>query len=199
MLDIKQVLQRYAIRTSNISFAVADTAVVVGEAPDPIQRAKRLFDDVLGVVAIDLSFDEPVYARIAAKKMIQLVAERNYEVEEIEVPKLLSEIIQYTDQYVQDPKNSHLWSQPDEDNPAPKAVHVVEGLDCKVVLTNAGKIKKGGKQVLAHELYVKYVLEAEVPLANQDFIVLLMKELDMTKPGATTYAYNERKAAKETS
>ena len=193
MLNFKHILQRYEIRTTNITFAVADTAVVVGEAPDPKHKAKNLFGDLLGVYP---EFSDNVYARIAAKRMIQLVAQSNYQVDPLDVPALLTDVYNYTDVYVTDPKNSHLWSSPDENNPAPVAVHVVKGLDCKVVLNENGKIKKGGKQVLSKELYIKYVTEAAVPMTNQEFIKVLMDELDMTKQGSTTYAYNMRKQAK---
>lgn len=61
-----------------------------------------------------------------------------------------------------------------------------------VVIKSNGKIKKGGKQVLALQLFKTHVVEKSV--SNQEFVAVLMKELDMTKAGATTYAYNTKKA-----
>lgn len=72
-------------------------------------------------------------------------------------------------------------------------VAVVAGIDMKVSVNKDGKIKKGGKQVLAAELYKKYVKDAAVPLDNQGFISVLVKELGMSKAGATTYNYNLKK------
>jgi hypothetical protein len=69
---------------------------------------------------------------------------------------------------------------------------VVEGIDTKVVVHASGKIKKGGKQLLAKEMYQKNVVEGG--MVNKEFVQLLIKELDMTLQGANTYAYNMRKA-----
>ena len=72
-------------------------------------------------------------------------------------------------------------------------VSLSEGIDDKVEVKADGKIKKGGKQILAAELYKKHVVETENPVDNQGFIKILMAELGMTKAGATTYAYNCKK------
>lgn len=74
-----------------------------------------------------------------------------------------------------------------------ETIAVVSGIETKVAVKANGKIKKGGKQVLAVELYKMHVVNTPKPLTNQEFIAMLMKELDMTKPGATTYAYNCKK------
>jgi hypothetical protein len=76
------------------------------------------------------------------------------------------------------------------------SIAVAEGVSTKVEVKADGKIKKGGKQVLAAELYALHVTNATTPMTNQEFIAVLMKELGMTKAGSTTYAYNCRKAAK---
>lgn len=75
---------------------------------------------------------------------------------------------------------------------------VVEGVDIKVAVKTAAdgsvKIKKGGKEVLAEALYTKYVAELNgAEYNNQAFIAILVKELGMSKAGATTYNYNMKK------
>jgi hypothetical protein len=72
-------------------------------------------------------------------------------------------------------------------------VAVAAGVDVKVAVKADGSIKKGGKEVLAIALYEKHVKSAEKPLTNQEFIAVLMKELGMSKAGATTYNYNMKK------
>lgn len=66
-----------------------------------------------------------------------------------------------------------------------------------VKLNGDGKIKKGGKGPAAEALYTKFVLQATEPLNNAGFVELLMKELQMSKAGARTYAYNCRTALGE--
>jgi hypothetical protein len=75
---------------------------------------------------------------------------------------------------------------------------VVEGVDVKVAVKTAAdgsvKIKKGGKEVLAEALYAKYVDSLNgAEYNNQAFIAILVKELGMSKAGATTYNYNMKK------
>ena len=86
------------------------------------------------------------------------------------------------------------WAKPMTSELAPQTeVAVAAGVETKVAIKSDGKIKKGGKQILAVELYKLHVVETETPVDNQGFIAILMKELGMTKAGATTYAYNCRK------
>ena len=77
------------------------------------------------------------------------------------------------------------------------SIAVAEGISTKVEVKADGKIKKGGKQVLAAEMYALHVTNSKTPMSNQEFIALLMKELGMTKAGATTYRYNLAKAGAE--
>lgn len=100
--------------------------------------------------------------------------------------------------YVSELFKKHPWASPKTDSStAPNTVAVVEGIDVKVEVKADGKIKKGGKQILAVELYKKHVLETETPVDNQGFIKILMTELGMTKAGATTYRYNLAKQFKK--
>lgn len=75
------------------------------------------------------------------------------------------------------------------------SVAVVKGIATTVEVKANGKIKRGGKQIMAAELFALHVTNAPVPLTNQQFIAVLMKDLGMSKAGAQTYAYNCRVAA----
>lgn len=67
---------------------------------------------------------------------------------------------------------------------------VISDVDVKVAVNGDGTIKKGGREVLAKALYQKRVIDAGVPVTNQEYIKMLCDELGMTKAGATTYAWN---------
>lgn len=71
-------------------------------------------------------------------------------------------------------------------------VSYVEGLDVKVSVKADGSLKKGSKGVLAEELWKKFML-VSAPLSNGEFVVLLQKQAQFTKSGASTYAYNMKK------
>jgi hypothetical protein len=185
MLNVSSVLDKNHIRRTNVVFAVADTSVLVSEAADPLYTASKLFFDVLGV---EIKFTDAVYARMAAKKMIEIVIKDECMIEsEVENAIITAFAVEYAETFVADPANSYLWSKSDEQA---QPVQVVEGLDCNVALTTTGKIKRGGKKTLAIELYDKYVVKADPPANRKEFIALLVDKLELTIPAASTYHYN---------
>lgn len=72
-------------------------------------------------------------------------------------------------------------------------VAVAKDVALTVAVKADGSIKKGGKELLAVELYKLHVVNTATPVDNQGFIKILIKELGMTKSGASTYAYNMKK------
>ncbi len=205
MLNVIPILNRMVIRTSSVVFAVADAASYVNCSPDPIKASKRLFKELLEV---DVDISDAVYGRIAAKALVdQLVRKQGIIADlpkaDIGVEREINDerciiaavALAYADTFVADPSNSYLWSAREE-SADEEPIDVVKGLDCKVNVNADGKIRKGGKQILAAELFSKYITNAEVPMTNKEFVELLVKELGMSKAGATTYGYNLRKAVK---
>jgi DNA-dependent RNA polymerase auxiliary subunit epsilon len=67
---------------------------------------------------------------------------------------------------------------------------IVAGVN--VTIKANGKIKKGGKQDAADALYLEHAVGGKVK-TNQELVAVFMKELDMSKPGATTYVYDAKK------
>lgn len=194
MLNVKSMLDRYNIRYTNKVFAVADISERVMGAVDPCYMATKIFNDLLN---IPVPFKDPVHARTAAKHMVRDIITCNCQLDEEDIADIIEAAIEYADQFCADSTNSYLWAQPDETKVDIPTIQLIEGIDVKVAIREDGKIKKGGKQVLAAELYDKFIKLAIEPLSNQLFIQLLIDKLDMTKQGATTYAYNLRKANKE--
>lgn len=70
---------------------------------------------------------------------------------------------------------------------------VIEGIDVQVAVTSSGKIKKGGRAILAEALYAKHVLELDTPITQKEFVKMLVKQVGMTQGGASTYAGNCKK------
>jgi len=182
------------IRTTNVIFAVADMSDLVRDSSDPLYTATKVFNDILSVA---VPFKDKVHARIASKHMIRDILTYKCNIDNDDIPDIIDAAIEYADEFCNNPANSYLWSQPDEDKITSDVAQSVAGCEQKVVLREDGKIKKGGKQILAAELYDTFIKLSTEPLSNQEFIKMLMDKLDMTKPGATTYAYNLRKANKE--
>ena len=191
MLDTTHVFDRLGIHSSSVIIGCQDVGNMVRDSLMPLTTASKLFNDFL---SLDVRFDDEIYARIACKRMIKGLIDNKCVIEDSQL--ILKEVEEYTKEFCDDPNNSYLWSKPENVSTVASStqVQVVEGLDTKVAVHADGSIKKGGKQVLAQELYAKYVVEATVPLTNVEFIALLMKELGMSLAGSRTYAYNCKKA-----
>lgn len=61
----------------------------------------------------------------------------------------------------------------------------------RVAIKKDGKIKKGGKQEIAEQMYKTMVLEQG--MKNADFVRELQSKANLTLYGARTYAYNMKK------
>lgn len=171
--------------TNSVVRCIQEVRQHIDSAADPIKAAIRL---VQNITSIKPDFDtQEVAVHVAQYVVHDALTKDVYDLEES-----IKTAFDRTEELFK----KHPWSRPrppeaNISNCETKAV--VEGIDVRVAVTSDGKIKKGGKQVLAAELYKKYVADSETPLDNQGFVQLLMKELDMSKAGATTYASNARK------
>lgn len=193
MLEVSHVLDRLKIRRSHITFAVEDIGSLVQDSKNPTYTASHLFNQILSV---PVKFDDKVHARIAAKSMIRDVMLYHCSIDNDDIADIVSDALEYATRFCNNPNNSYLWSKPDEDEDAVQEVQTIAGCEQKVAVREDGKIKKGGKQILAAELYDTHIKNNPTPMSNKDYIQLLITTLDMTLAGATTYAYNQRKAHK---
>lgn len=193
MLNVSHVLDRNQIRTWNVTHAVADIGAKVNDSSDPLYTATKLFNDILNV---PVKFTDTIHARIAVKHMIRDVLTYKCLIDEDDIQSIIDQAIEYANEFCDDPSNSYLWTHSDNESVIKPTIQVVEGIEMKVAVRDDGKIKKGGKQLLAAELYDKFIKLSTTPLSNKEFVQVLCDKLDMTKQGATTYAYNLRKANK---
>ena len=194
MLDTTHVFDRLRIDHRSAVIACQETANIIRDSATPLTTASKLFNDFL---SLDVRFDDEVYARIACKSMVQQIVDNGNIVDDPQV--VLDNANVYAKTFCENPKWSYLWSKPENVTTATSSVQVqvVKELDTKVAVKADGSIKKGGKQILAQELYMKHVVDATTPLTNVEFIALIMKELDMSLAGARTYAYNCKKASEK--
>lgn len=190
MLDTTHVFDRLRIDHRSAVIACQEVGNMIRDSATPLTTSSKLFNDFL---SLDVRFDDEVYARVCCKSMIQQIVEKNNIVDDPQV--ILDNANAYAKSFCEDPKWTFLWSKPENATTATSdvQVQVVKELDTKVAVKATGEIKKGGKQILNIELYKKYVIDANQPLTNVEYIALIMKELGMSLAGARTYAYNARK------
>lgn len=196
-MNVQNVLTNRNISTRSTVQMCSELGQYVRNSPIPEQAASSIVREMLG---LNIRFSDPVYAGLAVKALAVELFSVGFEVDE--PAEFLDTATEFATDFKNDPKWAFLWARPEDDEMSSKQddsvkVQVVEGIDVKVAVKADGQIKKGGKQILAMELFKQQVVDSTTPLTNQQFISLLMKELDMTKAGATTYAYNCGKARKE--
>lgn len=190
MLDANIALQREEIRIDTVNGAIYDVRCKIEDAPDRSAAAAKLLHEVIGV---DVKFTDARIAVAAAQRVVMsIVNAKGIIGTDAEAQACVERCIAEATRYVNDPVNAHHFAEEEKIAEATTMVAVAEDLEIKVEVKANGKIKKGGKGPASEEMYQKRVITAPVGarISNQEFIAMLMKELDMSKPGATTYAYN---------
>lgn len=187
MINTEAVFQRLNLGSSRTD-AVQRIRELVEGANDPAAKASGVIKDILG---LETKYEDDGRALHIAQKVAEEVFKANHKVDNEN--ELLTQCEKFVDAFRADPKNAWMFAKPTRNVEPTETKQVVKGIDTKVEVKANGKIKKGGKQVLAAELYKKHVLEAKKAATNQEFIAILVKELGMSKAGATTYAYNCKK------
>lgn len=196
-MNIKQYLDNKKVRTFSMNGMVTDVRELL-EGGDVCIMGSIFIRDILG---IDKVFDDEIYARICIKKLVVDLYNNNFEID-ISSKFMLENVVEYADRFVMNPEWSFLKKVDgdglDADGNVIERIEVkqlvVEGIDTKVAMKTDSsgnlKIKKGGKKVLAIEMYRKYVVDAIEPMLHSDFIKLMIKELDLTLAGSNTYGWN---------
>lgn len=191
MLNTSTAIAQFTDAGNSIAQIVQAIRENIEGAAMPLKTALAIIEDIIGIVP-----DSVTDAR-EARVMAQRLAVQCYALDHkvVDVHGLAEEARQYAKQYVSDPKRQWMWAKEeiDQESGQPVKSTAIEGVTVQVAVNTDGKIKKGGKQILVLELYKKHVLETKNSLSNQDFIQVVMRDLQMTKAGATTYAYNARK------
>lgn len=180
MLSVTHVLERLKIDTESRCGAVQDVRTLIEGSDDPIAVAKLI---VLNLTDTELKTDDPIVARMTAQRIVDeaIVLGDRYDpnnalkkaAEKIAQARIESPWIFYRAQF----------------STVESTTQQRQGVSVEV--KTDGTFKKGSKQILAQALYEKHKA-----LDNQAIIQIFMKELDMSKPGATTYLYNAKKASK---
>jgi len=191
VINTQLVFQRLDLGTSRFA-SVQKVRAVVAESNNPQQKAEELIFQILGLKA---TYDTTDHARLVAQAVVDEAWKVNHAIDNEQ--ELLTVCEARIVKYMGDPNNACHFVKPAPDYRAVATVskQVTTLIETKVEVKKNGSMKKGGAQLLARELYTNFVLNCkpEDALDNQGFIRLLVKELNMSKEGATTYAYNCKK------
>lgn len=180
MLSVAQVLTRLKINTDSRCAAVQDVRSHIEESADPIAAAHLIISNLSDG---DFTTNDPIVARMTAQRLVDeaLILGDAYDADKA-LAKAAAKIIEARE------KTPWVFTKPTFST-VETTTETREGVNVEV--KKDGSFKKGSKQVLAAALYEKHKA-----LSNQQIIAVFMKELDMSKPGATTYLYNCKAKAK---
>ncbi len=185
MINARPTLVHLGISTSSPVAAVVDVHNIVEEASQPLDAAIKVIEQMTGLRS-------NITNAMMALSVAQYVAKTAVLHEMFDPQETIDAGIAHHNAILD--RHPYLRVTAELTN-ATETLANIEGADAKVVIKSDGKIKKGGKQIIAAELYQTYVTDATEPLDNKQFVQLLVDRLGMSKSGATTYAWNCRKQA----
>lgn len=199
MLDTRPALTRLGISTTSAMHAVQQVRLWIedGAETERLSRANDLLERILGVkLSMADVADRPIatpltYAVTIAQAAVEATIKQEGLVDNVDL--LMANAKDRANKFINTPAHKWMFALPEVTAVSTTDVAVAEGIEVKVAIKADGKIKKGGKEILAVALYEKHVINAATPVDNQGFIAILMKELGMSKAGATTYNYNMKK------
>lgn len=87
-----------------------------------------------------------------------------------------------------DPSNAWMYVEKEDDTST--KVQVSSEVNVSVKVNSDGQIKKGGRAILAEELYNKYVINGTEAVTRSFMIDVFVREIGMTPAGASTYFAN---------
>lgn len=107
----------------------------------------------------------------------------------------LTVAVEYVQSLENNPKNSYMFVETSEMSGGQQleTKQVSEEVNIEVKVKADGKIARGGRAVLAEELYRKYIIEGTEPTSRSAMVELFVKEIGMTPAGASTYFANAKK------
>lgn len=177
---MKVYLDNLKVRTFSCAGMITDVGLLMDDSGNSRLWCSRFIDKFIG---LDVEFDDDIEARIFTKSILVNWYKNNYCYDD----NVLSLATEYTKDFLNNPFWSFLRSEVDLSDQSTKLIG-----DTKIMVKPNGKIKKGGKQIIAQELFEKHIINQSTPMSNKEFKDLLIKELDMTVLGSSTYLNNLR-------
>jgi hypothetical protein len=147
-------------------------------------------DFVKALLDIDVTFETQDQARIAAFALIEDVITHKCEIDDAELA--FDRAVVRANTFLGKSENSWMFNKPKESGV--EQVAVVDGIDMKVGVKEDGKLARGGKKMLAEEIYKREAAKNGGVVDSVALAAIYVKDLGMTKLGARTYVYNMRKA-----
>jgi hypothetical protein len=186
MISAKAALIHHGFDIESPVHAIQQVRTQVGDAKRPLDEAAKIIFNIIGAT---VKFtDVKTALHVTQHIVLTYVTNESYD-EEL----AMSEAMKKANSMRTSKDTEWCFAKPDAATRAGETTaSVIDGIETQVAVNKDGSIKKGGKQVLATEMYKKYVLEAEAPITSKAFVAMLVSQVGMSKSGASTYSYNMR-------
>ena len=174
------------LTTSSVLRSIQEVREMVELAPNPLEKASKIIYDIIGITH---KFDDQKTALHVTQAIVKTYIENDSYDEELALSEAIGKATRIR---AEDPWMFAVSTTPLARGETVSAI--IEGIDVQVAV-KGGKIKKGGKLILATALFKKHITDVEVPITNKEFVQMLIKQLGMSLAGANTYSWTLRKAA----
>lgn len=184
-LNITHQMMKMEIPMS-VTRAIQSVREIVGDN-DVCVKASKLIRDLL---SLDVSFTDNDVARVTSLAVAEAIAKCEGVIADEAV--LFAQAVERAEKHMKSPKNAWMYVKPTEEVNA--VTTQIEGTEISVAVKSDGRVKRGGKKIIAADLFRIHVLESETPCDNKCFTEILMKTCQLSLAGARTYAHDLRKA-----
>ena len=187
MISARATLTHYGFTITSPLRAIQEVRSKIEAAKNPLDEATGLIHNIIG---LEQKFDDIKTAINVTQEIVLTYIENDSYDEDL----ALSQAIKKAAAMRVSPNTSWCFAKSDTSTKRGETVSaVLDGIDTQVAVKADGTRKKGSGQILAVELYKKYVINVEVPASNKEFVQILINQLGMSKAGANTYAGNMKK------
>lgn len=182
MIKLTSTLQHMNIPAHSVNMAIREVRGKIERSSSETAGASNIIKALLD---LDIKFDHPDKARVTALSVVQQVIEA---LDNTVVPEdVLVKAKRRADDFVDAPNNAWMFVKEAIAGPAVgEQTALIDGISTKVAVRSDGSIKKGGKKILAREIYLQ-MMAISAPVVKTEFQNRLMADVGMTKAGARTY------------
>lgn len=182
MLNVEQAIKNFDINTSSRSAAVAGVRLFLESKPEE-KQVQATHDFMYEVFGMRVDFTDRTVARLTAQYVIDAVGQNRYDIGN--APQVIADAQAKATALYTNPANAWMFA-------------TGESSSSFTVDSDVPKAPKKNKNAVATALYLQHIKNALTPITNGEFVNLLIKELDTTRSGARTFAYNAKKIADKT-
>lgn len=188
-MNMLQQIERQGISVGHGNH-VCDVRTVIEKHPCMTMCATQMIRDVTGV---EIAFEDDNVALATTQYLFDDII--RHRTTDVDVRAQIDVCLNKAKKLVLNPKNNWMYNKVVKPGESSMVKTEVDGVDVQVEVRSNGKIKKGGKAILAQGLMYRYLDECVAqnkPYTPKEMKAVLVKDCQMSELGAGTYEYGLR-------